>query len=234
MLRIVICEDEEITRRRIQASLEEISIKNDIDLEVCLSTGDPFLVYNYAHESRVDILLLDIDLKNENMDGLELGNRLRKIDKNVIIVFVSSRMERILQVFSCNPFDFIPKPSINPHLEEVIIRIIENKMYTPHGHFVKIKNIVVNLDEIMYIEKQLTKAIFHTTNSDFDIYISFLRLFDCLTDNFIQISKSFIVNKEFVVNAYEKNKIIILKNNEELYYSKKYIHEIDKAFVTIN
>lgn len=230
MLRVIICEDEEITRRRIQMSLENISIKHDIDIEVCLSTGNPFEVYDYASHNKTDILLLDIDLKNEKMDGLDLGNKLRTIEKNIIIVFISSRMEKILQVFSCNPFDFIPKPSINPHLEEVILRIMENKLYIPHGNFVKIKNVVVNLDEIVYIEKQLTKSIFHTTAKDIEIYVSFLQLLDCLTENFIQISKSFIVNKEYIVNVYERNKTVILKNNEELIYSRKYIDNIEKIF----
>ena len=100
MIRVIICEDEEITRKRIALILDQISIKYDFDIDVCLSSGDPFEVYDYASENKVDILLLDIDLKNEKMDGLDLGNKLRQVDSNVIIVFISSRMERLLQVFS--------------------------------------------------------------------------------------------------------------------------------------
>lgn len=234
MLRIVICEDEEITRRRIQSMLGKISIKYDIDIEVCLSTADPVEVYNYTKENNIDILLLDIDLKNTNMDGLDLGNKLRQFDKNIIIVFISSRMERVLQVFSCNPFDFIPKPSIYPQLEEVILRIMKNKLYIPHGHFVKIKNEVINLDEIIYIEKQLTKAMFYTTGGQIQIYVSFVELLDLLTENFIQISKSFIVNKVYIVDINSKTRQIILNNKQELFFSKKYITDIEKAFKVEN
>ena len=214
--------------------LGNISVKYDIDIEVNLSTENPVEVYNYACNNNVDVLLLDIDLKNDDMDGLQLGNKLRQIDKNVIIVFISSRMERILQVFSCNPFDFIPKPSIYPQLEEVILRIMKNKLYIPHGHFVKIKNEIVNLDEVIYIEKQLTKAVFYTTGGEIEIYVSFVQLLDCLTENFIQISKSFIVNKAYIVDVNVRSKQVILKNKKELVFSKKYIHDIDKVLVMEN
>ena len=228
MLNIIICEDENITRRRIEASLKEISIKHDLDIEISLSTDNPFDVYDYASKNKCDILLLDIDLKNDSMDGLELGNKLRTLDKNIIIVFISSRLEKIFACFTCNPFDFIPKPSINPHLEETILRIVENKLYTPHGHFVKIKNTVLNLDEIIYIEKQISKAIFYSQSTQTEIYISFIQLLDCLSDNFIQISKSFIINTDYIVDINISNKEITLNNGEVLKYSRKYANDMEE------
>lgn len=228
MLNIMICEDENIIRRRIEASLNEISIKNDIDIEVCLSTGDPFDIYNYATNHNCDVLLLDIDLKNDTMDGIKLGTELRKLDKNIIIVFISSRLEKIFECFTCNPFDFIPKPSINPHLEETILRIVENKLYAPHGNFVKIKNRIINLDEIIYIEKQLTKSVFYLTSNTTEIYVSFLQLADCLADNFLQINKSYIINTNYITDINTVKKEIRLKNSNVLNYSKKYILDIGR------
>lgn len=226
MFNIIICEDENVIRRKIEAALNEISIKHDIDIEVSLSTADPLEAYNYVVNKKTDILLLDIDLKDNTMDGIKLGNELRKIDKNIIIVFISSRLEKIFECFTCNPFDFIPKPSINPHLEETILRIMTNKLYVPHGNFIKIKNNVINTDEIIYIEKQLAKALFYSYSSCTEIYISFLQLLSCLPDNFIQINKSYIVNKLFIIdiNTIEKN--IYLKNGQVLKYSTKFIKDI--------
>ncbi len=226
MLNIIICDDEEIIRKDVELSLKKISIKHDLDLKCVLSTGDPDKVYNYASENKTDILLLDIDLKTNHMDGIDLGNKLRKIDKNIIIVFLSSRMDKMPLSFTCNPFDFIPKPSINPHLEETLVRIHENKLHTPHGHFTKIKNAIINLDELIYVEKQVTKSIFYTTINTIELYISFLELLSCLTDNFIQISKSYIVNRNHIVCVHEKTKTIILKNKQELKYSTKFLPDL--------
>lgn len=230
MFNIIICEDENIIRRRIEASLKEISIKHDIDIEVSLSTNDPFETYNYVVNNKPDILLLDIDLKNDTMDGIKLGNDLRTIDKNIIIVFISSRLEKIFECFTCNPFDFIPKPSINPHLEETMLRIIENKLYAPHGNFVKIKNTIINLDEIICIEKQLAKSIFYSVSSYTEIYVSFVQLASCLSDNFFQINKSYIINKSFIVDINTVHKDIRLKNGQVLKYSTKYIKDIGGIF----
>lgn len=226
MLNIIICEDEDIIRRRIEASLKQISIKHDLDIEINLSTGNPVDVYHYANKNKCDILLLDIDLKNNSMDGIKLGNALRKLDKNIIIVFISSRLEKIFECFSCNPFDFIPKPSITPHLEETILRIIENKLYTPHGNFIKIKNTVINLDNLIYIEKQLSKSIFYFEHDTIEIYISFTELTCCLPDNFLQINKSFIVNTNNITDINTTNRLVNLDNGQSYKYSKKYINDI--------
>ena len=226
MLNIIICEDEDITRRRIESSLHQISIKHDLDIEVNLSTKNPNDVYAYVEKNKCDILLLDIDLKSNSMNGIELGNKLRTLDKNIIIVFISSRLEKIFECFSCNPFDFIPKPSITPHLEETILRIIENKLYAPHGNFIKIKNIIINLDNLIYIEKQLSKSIFYFQHDTIEIYISFIELLYCLPDNFLQISKSFIINTNYITDININNKVINLNNGQSYKYSKKYINDI--------
>lgn len=226
MFNIIICEDENIIRRRIEASLREISLKHDIDIEVSLSTGDPFATYNYAKNNKTDLLLLDIDLKNDEINGIELGNKIREINKNVVIVFISSRLEKIFECFTCTPFDFIPKPSINPHLEETILRIIENRAHIPHGNFIKIKNTVVNLDEIIYIEKQLSKSVFYSKSDYTEIYVSFIQLLDCLPENFVQINKSFIVNIHFILDINITHKEIKLQNGQLLKYSSKFVDNI--------
>ena len=89
-----------------------------------------------------------------------------------------------------------------------------------------IKNTVLNLDQVIYIEKQLSKSIFYTTRDNIEIYITLIDLANCLTENFIQISKSFIINLDYITSINESTKIISLKNGEDLKYSTKYVKDI--------
>lgn len=226
MLNVIICDDEEITRKNIALHLSNISTKHDLQINVSLSTGNPDLVLSFIKHNKADIIFLDIDLKLENTDGIKLSNQIRDFDSNIIIIFLSARMDRILNIFSCTPFDFIPKPSFYPQIEESVLRVINCKANIPHGNFINIKNEVINTDEILFIEKQLTKAIFHTTVNNIEINISFIELLGCLPDNFVQIAKSFIINKNFIFAINHSNKQITLSNNSVLKYSNKFINNL--------
>ena len=226
MLNIIICDDEDIIRKRIASQLNTISNKHDLDINIPLSTGCPDDVLSFIKNNKADIILLDIDLKLDSTDGIKLSNDIRKFDNNIIIIFLSARMDRILNIFNCTPFDFIPKPSFYPQIEESILRAVNCKSNIPHGNFIKIKNQVINTNEIIYIEKQLTKSLFFTSNNIIEISISFIDLVSCLPDNFIQIAKSYIINKDFILSINESNKIITLNNNSCFKYSNKFINNL--------
>lgn len=226
MLNIIICDDEEITRKRIANHLLKISNKHDLDINVPLSTHNPFSVLDFLKHNKADIILLDIDLKLDDYDGIKLSNDIRCFDSNIIIIFLSARMDKILNIFSCTPFDFIPKPSFYPQIEESILRAVNCKANIPHGKFIKIKNEVINSDEIIFIEKQLIKSIFVTNSNTFEIPISFIELLGCLPDNFVQIAKSYIVNKNYILSINESAKLITLINNSSLKFSNKFIHNL--------
>lgn len=226
MLNIIICDDEDIVRKKIASQLNLISNKHDLCINIPLSTSNPDDVLSFLKINKADIILLDIDLKLDYTDGIKLSNEIRKFDSNIIIIFLSARMDKILNIFNCTPFDFIPKPSFYPQIEESILRAVNCKANIPHGNFIKIKNQVININEILFIEKQLIKSVFFSSNSNFEISISFIDLLGCLPDNFIQISKSFIVNTDYILSINNSKKTIILNNNTVLKFSNKFFNNL--------
>lgn len=227
MLNLIICEDEEFMRNQLANHISNISIKLDTRITTVLSTDNPIEVYNYLRNNDADILILDIDLKNKKMDGIKLGEKLREFNTNIIIIFISARIEKTWEAFVCMPLNFIPKLSIIPQLEETFERIIKNKVHIPHGNFIQIQNKTINLNEIIYIEKQAMKSIFHFNYHTTEIYISFIQLLDCLTGNFLQVSKSFIINTAYISDINHSNKIITMINNNKIKYSKNYLKNME-------
>lgn len=67
------------------------------------------LVYAYEHnKASYDAVFLDMEMAK--LDGIETANRIRKIDSNVIIVFVTSHTKYMQRSFECAPFRFLVKP----------------------------------------------------------------------------------------------------------------------------
>ena len=77
----------------------------------------------------------------------------------------------------------------------------------------------------------MTKSIFVTSNNLIEISISFIDLLNCLPDNFVQIAKSYIINKDFIISINDSKKTILFQNNSLLKYSNKFINNLGDDFL---
>jgi DNA-binding NtrC family response regulator len=111
--RILIVDDEEPIRFALSTLLKE----HGHEVDTC-ETGGAGL--EKAMERPYNIILLDYNLPD--MDGLKVAQKIREIDKEVTIVFISAygTTEVILRAVRLGAFDFIEKPI---HSDEVFSTI---------------------------------------------------------------------------------------------------------------
>lgn len=115
MMKIGICDDEqiicEILKEKVEICLEE----NDIDAEIlCFQRGRELL----GTEEKLDILFLDIEMPE--IDGIETGKKLLQQGKDCRIIVATSRVERFKEAFRINAFRFITKPFEIDEVREVL------------------------------------------------------------------------------------------------------------------
>ncbi len=115
MMKIGICDDEqiicEILKEKVEICLEE----NDIDAEIlCFQRGQELL----GMEEKLDILFLDIEMPE--IDGIETGKKLRQQGKDCRIIVATSRVDRFKEAFRINAFRFITKPFEIDEVREVL------------------------------------------------------------------------------------------------------------------
>ncbi|MBD5080588.1 MAG: response regulator [Ruminococcaceae bacterium] len=119
MLRIAVCDD-------IRETVAEI---NDYILEYQNKSGQKIAVNNFYNAEDLweflktdhcDLIFLDIEL--DKMNGVELGNRIRKElkDHNIKIVVISATEGYYKQLFDIQPLNFLPKPIDKTKLFEAI------------------------------------------------------------------------------------------------------------------
>ena len=89
MLNFVLCDDNHSVLNRLAKMLESIFINNNIDAEIGLKTPNASDVINYIKNNKVDVLILDINLKSK-ISGCDIADMVRKKNKDVYIIFYLS------------------------------------------------------------------------------------------------------------------------------------------------
>ena len=79
------------------------------------------------HESPWDIILLDI--KMPGMDGIELQNRIKQIDKNIVTIIMTAyaSVDTAIQALKNGAFDYVTKPIDPDDLSRLIKNAIEQR-----------------------------------------------------------------------------------------------------------
>ena len=226
MLNFVICDDNPSVLDRLAKMLESIFISNDIDASIGLKSITASDVINYLGNHKVDVLILDINLKSE-ITGCDIANMVRKKNKDVYLIFTTGHLEYALMAYKYKTFDYLPKPIVDEKLEETILRLIDDIKHTP-SKFIRLNNnkTIINQDEINYIKKDGMKLVFCTNTRTYETYSSFSKIQDCLPENFVRCHKSFIVNVKNISDINSNKNTILFSPNESCSIGGKYKHEI--------
>ena len=230
MLSFVVCDDNQVVLDRLVKMLESLFIKHQIDAEISLASTDANDTLQYIENNTVNALFLDIDLKSY-ISGLDLAEKIRKINKQAYLVFTSAHLEYILKAYQYKTFDFMPKPITVERLEDTILRMIEDMNYKDNKtHFIRLnnKNTIINEDSINFIKKDGMKLVFYTDKRIYETYSSFNKISEELPANFVRCHKSYIANINKITDICPTKNTIIFDNEGGLrcFIGPKYKNKI--------
>ena len=91
MLRILICDDSEVFASQLKAAVEASMKKRGLKVKIhefhsAEEIGTEILATS-------DIAFLDIDFKGKNYNGIDIARRLRSLENDAVIVFISNYIE---------------------------------------------------------------------------------------------------------------------------------------------
>ncbi len=227
MLNFVLCDDNNIILSKLNRILESIFIKNDLDAQVIFTSTKSDKIVEYVSNNKVDVLLLDIDLKS-NMSGLEVADIIRKKNKSIYFIFTTGHLEYGLVAYKYKTFDYLSKPITLERLEATVLRLFEDISLKPNN-FIKIdnKNTIINLDTISYIKKDGMKLVFHTDYREYEVYSSFNKIANLLPANFVRCHKSYIANIHKITDLQTSNNTILFNSSSsKCFIGPKYKNEL--------
>lgn len=224
MVNFIICDDELQMLNRISQLFEKAFIKNDLNAEIVLKTTNYKKVLSYMASNNVNVVVLDIEFKNADKNGLNIAEDIRKINKNCYILFITSHFEYLMQAFNYKTFAYLFKNSLTlDTVSDTLIRLFDDISSDPRK-FLKVdsKGTFIDLNDIQFIEKNGMKLIYHTAKKVIETYNSFSKIEEILPHNFIRCHKSFIVNINNISYLSFHDNTITFKNNSSCYIGPKY------------
>lgn len=117
-IRIAIVDDLEQDRRQLESCIKNHFEKSDsgsVSIRSFVSAEEflPFFSYD-----RPDLLFLDIRM--DEMNGIELAKQIRAQDPHVLIVFQTTEREYAFDAFPVHPFDYLIKPCRQDEVDNVL------------------------------------------------------------------------------------------------------------------
>lgn len=224
MLNFIICDDDIHMINKLSLLFEKAFIKNDLEAKIVLKTQNYKDVLSFMSSNIVNVVVLDIEFKNSKLNGLDIANEIRKINKDCYIIFITSHFEYLMKAYDYKTFAYLFKNSLSVDtLSDTLTRLFDD-ISGCSRKFLKIDNkgTFIDLNDIQFIEKSGMKLIYHTLHGCFDTYNSFSKIENNLPKNFVRCHKSFIANINNIVNISLSDNSVKFKNGDVCYIGPKY------------
>lgn len=121
MLRIAICDDSAEARMTLRAALERALERRRMEgLFFEFSTGEGLLHWMERRAGELELVFLDIEMRG--MDGMDAARRLREMDRNLQLVFVTGYDKYVYAGYGVGALGYLLKPPGPEQLDDVLSR----------------------------------------------------------------------------------------------------------------
>lgn len=231
MLKIGICDDNKLFAATLEEELVHISKQKNIQLEIEVFFDGKELIRYHLGGNLLNILFLDLQMKD--IHGLEAAKTIRKSDAGMLIIFCSSYVDQLIELFEIEPFRFLKKPLDFSELltvfEKAYDRIIQQGKYF---EFTFNKEIIrLPIQTIYYFESSGRRIYVHTTTGRYEFNGKLSQVENSLKSAsiaFLRIHQSYLINfKQLKMINYTTT---VLQNNVSLPISPNRQKEIRQKY----
>ncbi|MBD5466226.1 MAG: response regulator transcription factor [Lachnospiraceae bacterium] len=235
ILNIAVCDDDMEMLSVIFEQLHRIFEKKEIQVYIeSFSEGEKLLEW---HE-RAPFQVVFLDISMPDLDGFQAAAELKAHNKEVIIIFVTSKDDLVYESFDYQPFHFIRKEgweSLGEQFEHVVEKLIDYKksydkinIALPYGTVeeIAISDIVVVQSEKNYLDYELVDERTLRVRDSLNTAEERLKEYD-----FTRISNRTLVNLSYVGRIREKEGEVILKDGYSYSLSRNYKKSVVAAYM---
>jgi two-component system LytT family response regulator len=224
-IKCIIVDDEPLAIKLLVKYATEIE---SIDLVGTFNSS--IVAQNFIEKEEVDLVFLDINMPDLN--GLDF---IKTLTKKPVVVFTTAYPEYALEGFKLDAVDYILKPICFPDFLKSVNKAkkflsTDTKFKSKKHITVKsdYKTIVIEIDNILYIESlgDYLKIIEKDKSSTIT-RMTLKTILELLTNNFMRVNKSFIVNLT-QIREISRNRIFF--ENKEIPIGEKYKDEFYQYF----
>lgn len=225
-MRIAICDDDALCRETVLSIVGDYIAQRNREISISVFERATSLLDEALRFGGYDIYILDIIMPGVN--GIQLGVKLRQVDPNGKILYLTSSQEYAIESYRAKAFDYILKPAKAERLFAALDEAIETTANRKEKSLIvktRENNVKVTLDSILYAELVDRKICYHlvsgTTIESNSIRTNFAEgIQELLAD-----SRFALCGAGLAVNLYHitmtGNDTLIFKNGRKLYIGKR-------------
>ena len=161
MIRVAIVEDEAEIREQLMGYVQRYTRQYGTAFEVKTFADGLEILEDYRPV--YDLILLDIEMKH--LDGMETARRIRELDPDVMLVFITNMAQYAIKGYAVGALDYVLKPvpyfAFSQQLQKVEAQL---RRRTRHYLAVPVEGGLRRLDtsRIYYIESEGHRVDFYT------------------------------------------------------------------------
>lgn len=232
MLRIAVCDDEQLYLDKTRAMLEQYAAAHDIEITAEAFIGPSALLDSIESGERHDIYLLDIYMPG--VSGMSVATELRSKGVRSPIIFLTSSTEHAVEAFGVDATHYLLKPytqqnffaamdkamqSISSHAEESIVLKIDGEYRNvPVDHILYCE--AANNYQRLWMKDSDTLLVRMTASELYDMLVGF--------DSFYRCGRAYILNLNHVKKVTANS--AVLKNGVELPLPHSAVAPLRSAF----
>ena len=207
MRRVAIVEDDAEYADQLVEFLDRYGLESKEEMHSTIFRNGLNIVEDY--QPVWDIILLDIEMPM--LDGMTAAERIRVLDPDVILIFITNMAQYAIKGYEVDAMDFVLKP-VNYYAFRMklrkALRVLGER--STASVLVRTENGTRKLpvSSLRYVEVRDHRLIYHSTQGDFEMFGSLKELESTLGRDFARCNHCYLVHLRFVDGVQEDNVLV--------------------------
>jgi len=225
MYKIAVCDDNPADADYVSDAIKKSAQARAVMVEIEQFPSAEAFWFQYEDNQCYDMLFLDIEMKPDGMNGVELAAKLRKNDHAIQIVFVTGYMEYIADGYDVEALHYLLKPVTEAKIGSVLERAIQRLKDREKALFLQTADgsMRVLISEIRYLEVRRNYVTIHAEEA-YTVKRTLHELEQELDACFFRTGRSYIVNLRYVRKITKSQ--VVLKDGAQVPLSRGLYDEI--------
>lgn len=193
-----------------------------------LSVNPKYELEYFIRHRKMDIAIIDANFICNEYDGIFLAKRIKVINRETLILFISNAADemQLKSMINAEPFAYIKSNDISLELPVALNKAISivSKDITMFTFFKRNEKMNVSLKKVIYLSSshRIIKYICIDGREDYfyDKMDNVEKIIAQISDDFIRVNQSYLVNMKYIISLIGNE--ITMINNHAIIISRKY------------